>query len=175
MYGSERQNADGCQTQTQTQTPQSPPCPQFPPCPRASPLLLPLRVCGFLFFFFEVPDPLVDIGIYGVIGLGKIAGREEGPPNMLHVVVADGVCKNWQQVVDSELGRLHLDRVVKLRVHASCMDVPPSVAETIRVIPAHLEALGGAVLQNRDSIVGRRKNDRRQLAVRLVGCARPSW
>jgi hypothetical protein len=85
-------------------TPKNPPC---PPCePSSSGVIDPSALFvfqRFLFFFFEVADPFVDVGIYRVVRLGKVAGSEEGPPNMLHVVVADRVCKNWQQVVDSEL------------------------------------------------------------------------
>jgi hypothetical protein len=55
-----------------------------------------------LAFFVEVPDPLVDVGVNGMIRLGKITGRKEGPPNMLHVVVADGVRENREQIIDPE-------------------------------------------------------------------------
>ena len=53
--------------------------------------------CGslsFLPFRFQEPDPLVDVGINRMIRLGKITRRKQGPANMLHVVVADGVRKN---------------------------------------------------------------------------------
>src|ERR1700733_14795178 len=33
------------------------------------------------------------------------------------------------------------------------MDMPPPVAEAVCVVPAHLEAFGGGVLQNRDGVV----------------------
>jgi hypothetical protein len=52
--------------------------------------------------FFQVPDALVDVGINGMIRLGKITRCKEGPPNMLHVVVADGVRENREQIIDPE-------------------------------------------------------------------------
>ena len=57
---------------------------------------------GSPFFVFQVADALVDVGIDRMIRLGKVARRKKGPPNMLHVVVADCVRKNWQQIIDSE-------------------------------------------------------------------------
>ena len=55
-----------------------------------------------LAFFVQVPDSLVDVGVNGMIRLGKITWRKKGPPNMFHVVVADCVGENWQQVVNPE-------------------------------------------------------------------------
>src|SRR5271157_866608 len=51
----------------------------------------PRRSLSFLPFRFQEPDPLVDVGINRMIRLGKITRRKQGPTNMLHVVVADGV------------------------------------------------------------------------------------
>ena len=55
-----------------------------------------------LAFFVQVPDSLVDVGVNGMIRLGKITRRKEGPPNMFHVVVADGVRENREQIIDPE-------------------------------------------------------------------------
>ena len=56
-----------------------------------------------LAFFVQVPDSLVDVGVNGMIRLGKVAWRKKGPSDMFHIVVADRVGENWQQVVDPKL------------------------------------------------------------------------
>src|ERR1700686_355753 len=104
-----------------------------------------------------------------MIRLRKVARRKKGSPNMFHVVVADCVRKNWQQVVDPQPRRLHLNRIVKLRKHASCMNMSPSVAETVCIVTAHLESLGRGVLQDRDGIVATLKQEFDRFRTKLRG------
>ncbi len=53
-------------------------------------------------FFVQISDALVDVGINRMIRLAEITGREQGPPNMLHVVVANSVRENREQIIDPE-------------------------------------------------------------------------
>ncbi len=145
------------------------------------------RGCSYL-FLLEVPDPLVDIRINRMIRLGQVTRSEKGTPNVLHVVVTDGARKNRQQIADSQLRWLHQDGIVELRMHPSRMDIPPAVAESVRIITADLESFGVACtaglrrnccdpragVRPPSPRVARRKNDRRRSVFRLVECVRPS-
>ena len=50
----------------------------------------------------QIPDALVDIRVDGMIRLRKISGREQSPPHVLHVVLADCVRENRHQVIHAQ-------------------------------------------------------------------------
>src|ERR1700688_157832 len=49
------------------------------------------------------------------------------------------------------------------------MDMPPPVAETVRIPPVHLETFGGGVLQNRDGIVATLEQEFHRFCAELGG------
>ena len=61
----------------------------------------------------EVADALVHVGVDRVVRQREVAGGEQRLPHVLHVVVADGVGEDRQQVVDAEARRPHQARVVE--------------------------------------------------------------
>jgi hypothetical protein len=61
----------------------------------------------------EEANPLIDIGIDGVIRLGKVARVKQSLANCLQVVLADCVGEDRQQIVDAGLRQAQALRVVE--------------------------------------------------------------
>ena len=55
----------------------------------------------------EITNPLVDVRVDGMERPGQVAGIEQGLPDGLHVIMADGVGEDRQQVVNAGARRPH--------------------------------------------------------------------
>jgi hypothetical protein len=55
-----------------------------------------------LTFVFQKADPLVDVGVHRMVGPEQVARIEQRLASVFHVVRADGVGKNRQQVLNAQ-------------------------------------------------------------------------
>ena len=86
-------------------------------------------------------------------GCVRLPGVEERLPHVLHVVVADGVGEDGQQVVDADARRLHQLRVVEDGCIVPGVDQAPAVAEAVGVVAVDVEALRGVVLEEETALL----------------------
>src|SRR5262249_13187118 len=101
----------------------------------------------------QIPNPLVYVRIDGMVRFSKIPRIEKRLPHVLRVVTPDRIRENRYQVIDSEPGRFHQDRIVQRRMHIPRVDQAPAVTETIRIITFDMETLPRLILENRNGIV----------------------
>jgi hypothetical protein len=60
----------------------------------------------------KIANSFVDVGVDRVIRLGKVPRIEKGLPHVLGIVISNCVGENRYQVINSEPGRFHQDRIV---------------------------------------------------------------
>lgn len=104
-------------------------------------------------FFFLVTDAFGDVGIDGVIRLAQVAGGEAGLPRVFHIIPANGIGEDRQQIFHPQARGLVEDGIIEVRVHEPRMDVAPAIAKTIGVIALDVEAFADVELQDRNAVV----------------------
>ncbi len=69
----------------------------------------------------------------------KVSGIEPRFPNVKHVVQPDAFGENRQEIVDSGLGNVHPDRIVKGMMDIPGMNQPPLIAEAVAGVVRDVE------------------------------------
>ena len=78
-----------------------------------------------------------------MIGLGQVAGVEQGLADSLQVVLADRIGEDRQQVIDTVLDTRKRSWVVERGVHLPGVDQPPAIAEIVGVDAVDMKSAPG--------------------------------
>src|ERR1017187_1672146 len=100
----------------------------------------------------EVTDALVDIDTHGMIRLREIARMEQALADGFHVVHANGIIEDRQEVIDADTRGPQSFAIVEGRMDAAGMDHAIAIAEFVAVDAVDIEAAFAVPLQDGDAV-----------------------